>query len=421
VIEKMLQNDLPLIIFDGNCQSQHLSAIFSASGVAETLCLGGDLGFVPSFNGVRANYASEGEILTRIKQVRAEGRSVLQASQSTQMAPNSVRSYTEHTDRVIRFPHLQFYAMSPQRFKETFRSSLAPIRANELDLRTIEICEKRAEVEPIFSEFIREHHKHKPLFHTVLHPGGELTARLVEILAKQISENAVAKTQPSQKQLSATEGMNFITDHPVSDDVLETLGFDWGASYQLYKRALEASSQGNFQFLLDNRLELQNKFPNDFQIIFALATATTMTNKIVEAENLIKICLKKEPGFIYSWNLAFDFATIYHKIDLLEEFIAQAKQFFGDQRQGSHVLSLLYLKLKKYEQAEIYARDYHARTPDRTDSLYPILRVFAETGRENTAREWALNDAANRDAAGKSQTLSIVQRIPELAQINISF
>ncbi len=382
-----MNTNLPLVIFDGNCQGQHLSAILAASNLAESYAIGQDLGFLPSHLGVACRCIDEETAHNLVIEAKQKGRWVVQGTQSTPMSDETTLSYTPFVDQVIRYPHLQFYAASPDEALQRFGPRATPQRMFDMDLGIIETCQKRSGTAIDFAEFIRENAQKRPLFHTALHPNGEITARMVRSFASQIPNADDFAISCAERYLERNEGINSSTYHPVRKDVLEALGFDWGAEYELYRQLLDRRSSGDWGGIIDNQAVYAEKFGNDTWCWLALTQAHTAIGSMSEAKICLSRLLDLNPGHVHSWLHGLNLFLKHNDHDGISALIHRARAFFRGQRIFSQMMAYFCLNTGKAVEAEPFARDYHARTPDRADALVPLLKTLTFLSRHEEIRQ----------------------------------
>lgn len=404
----------PIVFLDGNCQGQFLAAVLNATGTAEAYFVGGDLGFVPSYNRQPCHYIDEAQAVTLITKARDSGRTIVQGTQASPLSDGRDTSYTTLVSRVVRYPHLQCFAQAPEEFEKRYQRRRSPSKILALDLGTIGVCQKRAASKLDFAAFIEEHGRSRPLFHTPLHPGGELGAMLYADFARQLCPDDEALIAHVQGRLASREGINFTTDHPVPASVLDDLGFDWGSQYTLYTEALYQAREGRWTELLNDHGRLLSKFPHETQILAALARAAIQSGECGLAYCLIDELLDLSPGHIHYWLMAFSFYRSQGDERSVIATVDRAKAFFGTQRQFSHLLAWVLIERLMFVEAEHYARDYQARTPDRYDGLIPLMRVLISTDRPHEARSLGELAAATCDPGRVWELKANLANIPEI-------
>jgi hypothetical protein len=94
----------------------------------------------------------------------------------------------------------------------------------------------------------------------------------------------------------------------------------------------------------------------------------------------------------------------------------EAACFFRGQRTFSQVMAFFMLNQGKAELAEPYARDYHARTPDKADALLPLLLTLHRLGRRTDIREIVAFEAANANAGRLGEIRAMLEGIADLRE-----
>jgi hypothetical protein len=410
-------SDLPLIVFDGNCQSQHLAAIFRGAGVAETFAIGGDLGFVPSFRSTACRYTTSEDAEARIRQAKADGRLTLQVTQSSPMSDGQEFSYTSAVDGVVRFPHTQFYAVKPDLFAATFRVRPSVQRMYDMDLRAIATCQKRAGSGTDFSELLATLAKTSPPFHSETHPGGIFTAEMVMDIGRRMPLPDLARLEDAAAQLRRTEGINHVTYHPVDAEILDELGFDWGDSYRMFRQMLIYASRENWAAIIGRYPQYLETCAEDSQFWQISARAFAHAEMRDEAAHAFGKLLERTPGSLHSWLLAIYFHLDAGERDQAEALMARAFDFYQGQRGYSQLMAFVMLRMSNLQEAETHAREYLANTPDRSEGVLPLVKVLGVSGRTEEARNIFLMSVQNGGQARLTEFEHLLNMLPE---INVS-
>jgi len=409
-----VNKEVPLVIFDGNCQGQHLSAILTSSGMADCYAIGQDLGFLPSHLGQPCRYLDEHAALDLIRKMKAEGRTVIQGSQSTPTSDYLKLSYTDLVDRVIRYPHLQFYSVSPQDAQSRFGPRATPQRVFDMDLSVIEICQKRSNANVDFAGWIRENAKSRPLFHTALHPAGELTAMSVRSFASQLPDVEESAIRQAEAYFQLGEGINSSSYHPIAQDVLDDLKFDWGADYQLYTHMMVQRAHAEWSDIVAAEKIYRDKFGNDTWCWLSLAQAYRALGNYADAEYCFLRLLSLSPGNLHTWLIGFDIYKEFGSTDDIDALIHKASCFFRGQRIFSQIMAFFMLNLGDAEKAAPYAWDYHARTPDRGDALVPIMLTLKHLGRIVDIEQIVEYELANASEGRLAEVKAVLNGVPDL-------
>lgn len=394
----MLSANLPLIIFDGNCQGQHLASIVTASNFAECYAIGQDLGFLPSHLGIACQYISEETAYQRICDARNKGRWTIQASQSTPRSDHAELSYSNLVDQIIRYPHLQFYALSPTEILHNFGPKATSKRVMEMDIGIMKTCQERAKSSVDFAEFIRENASRRSLFHTSVHPCGELMGMMLKSFAEQIPGVDQRLISCAVALLNESEGINSSTFHPIPSEVLNALGFDWGEDYELYRHLLNQRAASDWHGILNNQKLYIEKFSNDTWCWLALTQAHTAIGTKSEALMSLLRLLDLSPGHLHSWICGQNIYLKYDDLTGVSSLMHRASAFFKGQRIFSQIMAYFHLNNGNAEGAEAYARDYYARTPDRADALVPLLKTLWFLSKNDEIKQimdFVLNNASD--------------------------
>lgn len=285
-------------------------------------------------------------------------------------------SYSGLVNQTIRYPHLQFYAVSPSEIAEKFGPRATPQRVLDMDIATVKACQDRARSTVDFAEFIRENGSKRSLFHTAVHPNGELMAMMLRSFAMQIPNVDERLLSNAEAFLRESEGINSSTYHPVPKDVLVLLGFEWGEDYDLYRKMLDQRSAGDWHGILQGEKRYIEKFGNDTWCWLALTMAHTVVGSRSEAFTCFLRLIELSPGQLHSWLCGLNLFIKYDDRAGISRLMHRANGFFKGQRIFSQVMAYFHLNIGDAVAAEAYARDYHARTPDRADALVPLLKTL---------------------------------------------
>ena len=392
----MTDSVLPLLIFDGNCSAHHLAAIFNATGIAEAHSLGGDYGFVPAFRNERTRYLSEEEAFNLIVNAKKRGRAIYQVSQATQFREQNIFSFTNLVHEIIRFPWIQFYTFNPEQFSKQFKSTISVKKIYSLDIDTIRQCQKKTETAFDFAGFVEEEGQRQVLFHTWAHIGGHLTSLLFELIAAKIPSILPAAIQYWSPMIRFNEGLNFVTDHPISDEVIHELGFHWPDNYRIYCQMLSLGKAGEWSELRARAVEFYNLFRADSQYWYWIARAGDALNDDGLTERGVTRFCEMSPGYGRSWVLRYNFWKKKGDAGRIEQTIAEAGAFFRGQRIYSNLMAWIEIDRKNLKAAEHFATDYLRRTPDRTDAIMPLLKLKLSQGKSDDAARLALEYARGR-------------------------
>ncbi|NRQ14611.1 hypothetical protein BHMPCIPO_01851 [Ensifer sesbaniae] len=310
----------------------------------------------------------------------------MQGTQSTPMSDQLMMSYSALVDQVIRYPHLQFYAASPSEALSRFGPKATPLRMLSMDLSIIEMCQKRSGTKVDFAGYIRSNAPQRSLFHTALHPNGEITAMMVRSFVQQLPGDYDYLLGYIEWYLRQSEGINCLTYHPVSQSLLNELGFDWGESYDAYRSMLEARRSGDWGALIDREAFYVSKFPNDTFTWMSLMQAHAAIGTLENGKRCLSSLLDLSPGYLYAWTDGLGLLHKHNDQTGVLELIQRAKDFFIDQRMLSQVMAYFCLSSGRYEEAEAHGRNYHSRTPDRADALVPWLKALLALGRTDEVK-----------------------------------
>jgi tetratricopeptide (TPR) repeat protein len=323
-------------------------------------------------------------------------------------------SYSGLVNQTIRYPHLQFYAADTQEIAQKFGPRATPRRVLDMDIATIKVCQDRAESPVDFAEFIAGNAAKRPLFHTAVHPNGELMAMMLRSFAMQIPDVDERLVANAETFLRENEGINSSTFHPVSKEILASLGFEWGEDYELYRTLLDQRATGDWLAILQDEKRYIEKFGNDTWCWLALTQAHTAIGTKSEASKCLIRLLDLSPGQLHAWLCGL---TLYMKYDDhvgISGLMHRANAFFRGQRIFSQVMAYFHLNTGNAIAAEAYARDYHSRTPDRADALVPLLKILCALDRREEIKQIMNFVLANSPAQRLAELRANFNGSPEL-------
>lgn len=405
----------PLLIFDGNCQAHHLAAIFAGSGLADAYCLGEDYGFVPSYRGCGAEYIDRAGALALVKYCKSVGRKTYQITQSTQMSSALEVEYSSFVDKIIKFPFLQQYAIAPGAFERVYKRRLEPPRVLDFDLRLMQLCQEKAESSFDFASYVRENSKSKFLFNTESHPRGYLVSRLFADIARQIEAVEAGDILDVVLNLEDDEGINHVTVHPVSKDLRDALGYDWGATYERYINILKARSLASWGDVI-KLIGSEREIWNDTQLLLAAAQAYLSLGAQGGKGTLFRRLTELSPGFVGSWSLRNQYwRTVGNENELLECRI-DMRQALRRGRYYSQARAWIEIQNGNYAEALTFARDYLERTPDRADGVVAYAKALSLLGQAEQARATVFMFAKNR---GVADIDDVITNLGNLSELNI--
>lgn len=368
----------PLLIFTGNCQAQHLGAIVRASGVAEAVFLGADWGFMPSYRGRVCRFLHKDRAESELAAEKAAGRRLILVSQASPLAKRAPSALAfERTDRQVEFPALSFWAMAPHRFKARYHADPEPARVLELDFDSARRCQDKAKFPVDVAGFIEREIRSRSLFHTVNHPSGPVLARLVEGLAEQLRDELDGGALlEAAKDVEGREGLNFLTDHPVSADLRRQLGLDWDGSYDVYAGMLTAIRQKRWQDLETLLAGDAAQFSEDTQFWRGRCQlAEARSDDAVALPSLQKL-LSLCPGVPGPWLLQARYLVRRKRPDEALALLPRAKEFFEGAPTFHAIAVRILLMLRDMPAAEAHAREIWTQSSDSIDAVFPLIDVL---------------------------------------------
>ncbi|MEE3627392.1 hypothetical protein UCD39_26015 [Nitrospirillum sp. BR 11752] len=378
-----MDNNL-ILVFDGNCQAQHIAAIFSAMEGVQAFAVGGDLGYVPGYNGRSCAYISESEVIELCAR-KSTGSKVIQVSQSTIHMSKAPSKYEELVDSIITFPHIQLFSIFPDEFRQNFGGYSNANRHYATDLRILEVTEDRAGTGGQIARALREEIALYPLFHTSVHPGGMLTSLLVEHIASKLGI-LNEDVRSIIRDVRSGEGLNFATGHPVPVEVRLDLKFDWGIQYNYYETMIRSAQSAAWQETLRAADLITDIRFHDSQYWLAIVKASRALGDIDYALLALEKLLSLSRGHDEFWIYAFSFCNSEKRFDLASSYVEQCKDYYRGQRRQYVILSWMAIINRDLDRAVEYASEYHSRAPDRPDSCLALVKSLALTGQIQRAR-----------------------------------
>lgn len=408
--------DKLVLLFDGNCQAHHLAAVFRATGLAEAYAIGRDRGFIPSFRGILCRYIDENDAHAFVENAKSAGKRVIQVAQSTQMASEKMRSFSGLLDGVVRFPHLQCMIMNPGTAGIKVGSTDQIKRLYDLDLKTIERCQIRAGSKTDYAGLVREKQVDAPLFHSALHGGALLTSLLVKEVASQIGVDQRWTMRRAIAEIGRTEGINFITNHPMEDSVLSTLGFQW-QDYDAYRRMILTDRTGDHAFVIDNERMLRRRFGHETLYWQAIMRARVAAGNFRGALKVSRVLERLAPGSVMTW---------FNRIDCerragaderrIGEVLHHAARSFGDNRQLIHLKSLVSLRLGRASAALSDAQHYFDLSDDLVDAIKPLLRSLMALGEVGMAEAVVKERARAIQVTERRRLAAAISDLPHIGE-----
>ena len=405
----------PLLIFDGNCQAHHLAAIFDGAGLAEAYCTGEDYGFVPSYMGTSTVYCTLEEALSYVSLAKSAGRTVIQVSQSTQMQAEASTEYTPLVDKIVKFPYLQYYCISPDEFRKVYGRTPASQRMLDFDLSLMGLCQDKAQSRFDFVSFVRDVGRQKLLFNTHSHPRGPLMSRLFLEVAQKADVFDDREVDALRQELEGTEGINHVTIHPISSEIIESLGFDWGEQYSLLTACLTAAFENDWAEVV-RLCEASPYTINDSQLLLALGRAYLHLGDLEGHGWVYKRLTDLSPGFMHAWFLRLDFWRRLGNDIEMRECRLEMRRALGNSRYYSQTRAWMDIQDGQLESALQYAYDYLQRSPDMADGIVVYAKALALMGRSDEARDAFYTYACN---SGVENLEGILHQLNHLEELSI--
>jgi tetratricopeptide (TPR) repeat protein len=368
----------PLLIFDGNCQAQHLGAMIRGAGVADTIFIGGDFGFLPSYRQRGCRIVTKDQANDVLAAAKSSGATLIQVSQLSPFARQiKALPEIELADKRVFFPEVRLWAISPRRFAEKFKSKIEVERIFELDLQSARTSQEKATFSVDIAAFVEQESKRRPLFHTINHPAGAIFARLLEGLAVTLKDEIDTKDLLAiARDIEDQEGLNFETNHPVSAHVREKLHWEWGPEYDLYAQMLTATREKNWTSLERDRNIYEQSFSEDTQFwrSYALLGRALKSEPIAlpAFERLLELC----PGVPGGWLLYAEFLEKLGRGEDILTMLARAEEFFEGSNRYHGLAAKIQMRLRDFAKAETHAREFWHRSSDTIQAAFPLLQIL---------------------------------------------
>ncbi|HBF31111.1 MAG TPA: hypothetical protein DDW73_16060 [Rhizobium sp.] len=370
--------------------------MFDGSGLAEAVYVGQDFGYVPSYRGVACKFMSPKEATARVIAARQSGRKTYQVSQASQRSGAGTFEYTEHVDSIVKFPHVQFYAMAPQVFQKEYGRNLKVSRLFDLDIQVIRACQANADSFIDFADIISSEVSRRNIFHAVPHPTGFVNSLKFRLIASQIDDLQEVEWKRVEADIAKSEGINFYSHHPLSEDVYKELGANW-EHYDEYRELLALEAEQKWTDILDRSDVYLLHFGFDSRVLLALVRASLALRDEGIAKLATGRLIDLSPGFYHAWLLRFDYLRQFKQGEGVEELLLLAKRFYGEQRMLQLVLGWMNLHLERYAEAIPYMQRWVSVAPDRADAIVPMLHLLLRTGKSKEATARALDYVQGRN------------------------
>lgn len=378
----------PLLVFEGNCQSQHLAAILESTGEVQAVHVGRDYGFVPAFEGNPCKTRPLTALGSIMRDAQTRGQPVIRCYQTSPLAPVPT-DLAEGADHVALFPEVRFYVLDPPGFRGTFNAPHVSIkRIFDFDIKNIRYSQKKANFSVDISSYIATNAPKRILFHTVNHPNGEILSLLASGLLDQLASYVDrARFSGALERLSKAEGLNSLTDHPVDPTMLSELEFDWGPDYAHYGQMIQLGTTKNWSMLGENLEEYGRRFGHDTMYWEYRARYYKNVKNFAESLAACEELLRRSPGTPKYWKIAADQIVASHanqpNSDPKPELVAlmhRSAKFFGASNTANMIAGFTLEAMRNYNAAETKYKTY-----------YELAKLSPEEGREIEALKPLLN------------------------------
>lgn len=390
----------PLLLVDGNCQAQHAAAMLRAANVGEPIYMGRDCGVRPAHAGKASRIVAPREVERVIARARAQGRRIIQISQLTPLGHSKGPGPLSGADRRILFPELRMWSLSRSKFLASFKADFDLERILDLDFASLETVERKIGFPISVSAFFRENVTRRPLFHMVAHPAGALYALLLRGIAIQLCDEIDREAIDAVAEIVSTrEGHNYMTHHPLSAEDRKTLGFDWGAGYELYGTMIALRDAKDWDGLRDLDGRLSALFAEDSQFWRSRAEMGRALGDHDMAVEGFEQLLNRCPGSPGVWAAYAQLLLAQAEAGRLDQLLSDAEAFF----EGGFAFATLVVRVALWQRdiagAEAQARACYESAPDELQAAHALLRVLIH----------------KRDASGLRTLVADLRARPEIA------
>jgi len=285
----------------GNCQAQFLASVFSTVDNVESYAVGRRYGFDPMVGSAKPAYCSLQEFGTLLEEAARAGRTCILLEQMTPLAPP--REFGRHINRVariVRFPHLQAFAMWPGRIMSGELAAKVPAaRIFAHDLAGIRKATMRADFPIDIAEFVAAEYPKQSLFHMWGHPNGTLLALILEGVLRQLDDYFDAREAERLLNLvRESQGIDNITHHPVDRNRGRAAGFNWvdEPAYTYWCDSLEAMRARDMAAAEDNARRSIEFDPSNGHVWALFSKVLDVNRKPIESEAAIRKALQLQPN-----------------------------------------------------------------------------------------------------------------------------
>lgn len=396
----------PFVVFDGNCQSHHLAAILEGAGIAETWVNGHDFGTVPSFRGRLARYADQNACLHMMAHARSQGRTCIQATQSTPWSEATVMSYTGLAHEVVRFPYLHCNVYLRANAGGGARTSLKRIYESDLDV--IRLCQDYAKSGFDFAGFVEAEQINRPLFHMHVHPGAALVGELVRDLGRRTAAFPDDVIEILAREVEAGEGINIFTQHPISAQAREMLGFAWPEDYALYSTMIATVAKGDWPSFRAQAPVWEPLFGHETQYWAGLFYAGVGLGKDELLHEAFERLVQMSPGFPQFWKMAYTHAAGEARTRLHERITS----VYVAQRQLNNLLSFMHSMDGHHDAAITRGRLFLDQAQDLNDGFVPLMLALSAAGRDDEARASTYDFAIAQPVERRGEIEAVMRAYP---------
>ena len=288
-----------------------------------------------------------------------------------------------------------------------FCSSLLK-RIYESDLSVIRLCQDYAKSGFDFAGFVEAEQIRRPLFHMHVHPGADLVGALVRDLGQRTETFPDDAVESAAKELEASEGINVFTQHPISDQAREMLGFTWPRDYPQYSAMIATVGAGNWPSFLAQAPTWEPLFAHETQYWAGLFYTALGLGRDDLLDQAFERLVLMSPGFPQFWKMAYSHAHVEMRAQLYE----RACSIYEAQRQLNNLLCFMQSTDGHHDAAIAHGRRFLEQGQDLNDGFVPLMLALEAAGHTEEARSTAYAFAVAQPAERRGEIEAVLRAYP---------
>lgn len=194
----------------------------------------------------------ENEFASEVKRHREQGAKIILCEQTSPIAEPGRISGGVEVDQVIRFPHLECFALWPQmKFDEERIASIGPERFLRIDRTNIRRSDAKADFTML--EAFEQRFRSTIPFDSPRHPSAILFADLIVKILERLDKSILLGDLASwHARVAASRGIGSAYQHPVRLDFVEAFGCEWSktSAYTGWRKAAALKTDGAWSELI---------------------------------------------------------------------------------------------------------------------------------------------------------------------------